>query len=201
MERALSAILTAAAVMAAGCSAPQAAGPGPQARIGPAVMGPGVMAPGMGPGGMGPGVMGAYGPGYGMGAGMMAGPGGGMGPGMMGGPSGGMGPGMMGGGGPGLDAIAATLSEDQRKRMAAIQQDLAQRQWPLMERAQQLMGAGGGAASEQQERGNYDALAALHRQMFENSLQARRQMEEVLTPEQREHWRRSRGAGRPGAPG
>jgi len=61
---------------------------------------------GYGPGsGMGPGMMGGYGPGQHMAPGMMGGygPGYGMGPGMMGGygPGYGMGPGMMGGYGPG----------------------------------------------------------------------------------------------------
>jgi len=63
---------------------------------------------GYGPGsGMGPGMMGGYGPGSGMGPGVMGGygPGQHMGPGMMGGygPGYGMGPGMMGGYGPGYE--------------------------------------------------------------------------------------------------
>ena len=135
------------------------------------------------------------------------GPGDGMGPGMMGqgdGPGWGMGPGMMGGFGPGIQALPS-LTADQRSRLAGIQQELAQRQWPLMQQMHQLMWSrGGGSIDEQQERGNYDAAAKLHRQMFENSLQARRQMEAVLTAEQREQLRRAwsgRGATRPGAPG
>ena len=78
--------------------------------------------------GMGPGMMGGgYGPGYGMGPGMMGGygPGQGMGPGMMGGygPGQGMGPGMMGGGyGPGYAAL--NLTDEQRKKIDAIQEEV-----------------------------------------------------------------------------
>lgn len=201
-KHALAAATVLLSLITAGCSSPYAAGPnaGP---YGPGTAGcgygwgagygmrPGMMGYGHGPGMMGPG----YGPGAGPGPGMM-GPGYGAGP--------GMGPGMMGGVGPGLAALP-TLTADQRTRLSAIQQQLAQQQWPLMQQMHQLMWAqGGGSADEQQERGSYDAVAKLHRQMFENSLQARRQMEEVLTPEQREQLRRGwggRGAARPGAPG
>ena len=95
---------------------------------------------GMGPGMMGGGMMGGYGPGYGMGPGMM-GPGmmggGMMGPGMMGGygPGYGMGPGMMGGGmmgGMGYGMLyQLNLSPDQWNEVNAIHEEFAKKQWDL----------------------------------------------------------------------
>ena len=99
-------------------------------------MGPGMMGPGM-MGGYGPGQGGGYGPGYGMGPGMM-GPGmmggGMMGPGMMGG---GMGPGMMGGGmGYGM-LYQLNLSPDQWNKVNAIHEDLAKKNWDLTGKMQE----------------------------------------------------------------
>jgi Spy/CpxP family protein refolding chaperone len=153
---------------------------------------------GYGPGyGMGPGMMGGYGPGYGMGPGMMGGygPGYGMGPGMMGGwgPGYGMGPDMMwGGGGWGY---GIELSAEQRAKIADIQQEVAQQRWQLME----LMHAAGGPMyqafaggdfDEQAARKAYDAMSEARKQMFEASLEARKRINAVLTPEQREQLRR-----------
>ncbi len=120
----------------------------------------------MGPGGMGPGMMGGYGqgygPGYGMGPGMMGGM---MGPGMMGGMMGGfgqgMGPGMMWGYG------ALDLTDEQRARIAEIQQDVSRKQWELM--------------------------GKVHEQMFQTMLDARKRMDAVLTREQREQLKRRWG--------
>lgn len=107
-------------------------------------------APGYGPGsGMGPGMMGGYGqgpggrggygPGYGPGGGMGPGmmDGGGMGPGMMGG--GGMGPGMMGGGmmGGGMGALwQLDLSDAQRQQVLKIQDELRRKNWDLLGKTQ-----------------------------------------------------------------
>jgi Spy/CpxP family protein refolding chaperone len=140
-------------------------------------------APGPGPGmmggyGMGPGMMGGgYGPGYGMGHGMM------------------MGPGMMGGYG----GMPPDLSPEQRTQLAEIQQEYRRKQWGVMQSMHSLMGsaegpAPGGAFDEQAARKNYDAVAALRKQMFENSLEARKRMDALLTPQQREQMRRSWGA-------
>jgi len=164
-------------------------------------MGPGMMG-GYGPGyGQGQGYGPGYGPGYGMGPGMMGGYGGyGMGPGMMGGYGGyGMGPGMMGGyGGYGY---GPDLSAEQRAKISEIQQDIAQKHWELMGKLHQQGGPmseafGSGPIDEKAARKAYEATADAHKQMFDLSLQARKRMDAVLTPAQREQM--SRGwRGRP----
>ncbi len=141
-------------------------------------------------GGYGPGMMGGYGPGYGMGPGMMGGygPGYGMAPGM----GYGMGPGVMGGYAfrsfYGLD-----LTAEQSEKIAKIQQTFAKQQWDLMT---PLHSPGG--AMEQMHSGDdkaarqaYEAMASAQKQMFEASLEMRKQVEAVLTPEQREQLQRS----------
>jgi Spy/CpxP family protein refolding chaperone len=130
--------------------------------------------------GMGPGLMGGgYGPGYGMGSGMM----GGMGPGMMGQ---GMGPGMMGGGyGPGYAAL--NLTDEQRKKIDAIQEEVWGKQGELMGRmhAQSYRMHDFGKADDAAARKAFDEMAAAHKQMFETRLEARKRIDAVLTPEQR----------------
>jgi Spy/CpxP family protein refolding chaperone len=151
-------------------------------------MGPGMMG-GYGQGsGMGPGMMG----GYGMGPGMMGGYG--MGPGMMGGY--GMGPGMMGGYGYGPDLIA-----EQRTKVSEIQQEFAQKHWELMGRMHQQGGPmseafGPGPIDEKAARKAYETMAEAQKQMFDLSLQTRKKIDAVLTPEQREQMGRGfRGRG------
>lgn len=141
----------------------------------PAYMGPG---PGPGPG---------YGPGWGMGPAMMgeSGPyrGWGMGPGM-------------GGDGParlwGLERL--DLSPEQRSKIAAIQDEAARRRWALMGEMHAQGGWGRGPMDDEGERRAYDAASALHKQMFELHLDARRRILEVLTPEQRTQLGRGRPA-------
>jgi Spy/CpxP family protein refolding chaperone len=177
--------------------------------------------PGYGPGyGPGPGMMGGwgYGPGYdperGWGPGMMGGYGPGMmgggwgpgyGPGMMGGGwgpgyGGGYGPGMMGGWGRGGGiGWLPDLSREQREKIAGIQRDYASKQWPLMQQMHSLMwasGAPGTGADDQAERQNYDAVAALRKQMFDNMLAERKAIDAVLTPQQRDELRGRRPRGR-----
>ncbi len=153
----------------AGCGHPYGMGAGPGGGPGPGAGMPG-------PGGMGPGMMGG-GPGGGWG----------MGPGMMGGGAGGwgMGPGMMGGSGWGLGQL--DLSAEQRTRIAEIQVDIGRRQWTLMN-AMHAQGGPmhGGAWDEAGERRAYEAMSAVHKQMFELQIEARRRVMEVLTPAQRE---------------
>jgi len=154
------------------------------------------------PYGMGPGMMGGYGSGgYDMGPGMMGGfgPGGGgvgpgcnMGPGMMGGygPGYGMGPGMMRGYGPRGYGIP-DLTSEQRAKLADIQDEYGQKQWKLMESMHGLMWNRGGASrdgkyDEKAAREAYDAMSAIRKQVFENSLEMRKRMDAVLTEKQRQ---------------
>jgi Spy/CpxP family protein refolding chaperone len=181
-------------------------GYGPGWGMGPGMMGgygPGTGG-GYGPGyGMGPGMMGGYG-GYGMGPGMMGGygPGYGMGPGMMGGygPGYGMGPGMMWGYGPGYgtgSGPALNLSDEQRSKIDKIQEDTSRKQWELMSKMQEEQGhlnelfysdkRDDAAISK-----TYKKVSELRQQMFDNSLAARKQVDGVLTKEQREQLRHSR---------
>ena len=127
--------------------------------------------------GMGRGMMGGYGPGYGMGPGMMDGygPGYGMGPGMGGWNSYG-----------GLD-----LTADQRAKISRIQHDLRTKHWALMGkmmdaryRLQELYDAEkpDSAAINQQ----YKEMEDLRRQMVDLSIEARNQINAILTNEQRQ---------------
>ncbi|KAI5915634.1 Spy/CpxP family protein refolding chaperone [Thauera sp. 2A1] len=131
------------------------------------------------------------GPGYGMGPGMMWGPGAG-GPGRMG-P--GMGIGPMGGyWGRGLD-----LSDEQRSKVNAIQDEVRKQHWGLMgsmmdeqSRLRDLYEAAkpDSAAIEQA----YKRIGELQQKMFESSIDAHKRMDAVLTDEQRKQmhslWRR-----------
>ena len=138
----------------------------------------------------GPGMMGGYGPGD-----CGYGPGYGMGPGMMGGY--GMGPGMMGGYGPG-GYYGLKLSDEQRRKIADIQQEQWKKQWALMSsmhelRFKQFGAEESGKFDDAQARKNYQAFADLQKQMFENSLDTRKRIDAVLTKEQREELKKSWG--------
>jgi Spy/CpxP family protein refolding chaperone len=141
-----------------------------------------------------PGMIGGYGygPGYGMGPGMMGGwgQGYGMGPGMMGGygPGYGMGPGMMGGWGP---MYGLNLDEKQREKLANIQDNLAKKRWELMGKMhdeqfklRELYASG--KRDEAAIEKSFKRMEELRRQMFDAMMEARTQMNAVLTPEQRE---------------
>ena len=164
MKRAIAILSAAGLLTLAGCSPMNAAEPGAGRGFGPG-SGPGMMW-----GGGGPGY--GHGPGYGMGGGMM-------GQGMM------MGPGMMGGW-----ALPGDLSAEQRTRVAEIQREARTRQWPLMQQMHELMWNEGAPFDEQAQRRDYDRIAALHKQMFENMLDSRKRLDAVLTPQQREELRR-----------
>lgn len=131
--------------------------------------------------------------GYGMGPGMMGGYG--MGPGMMGG--GGMGPGMMGGYGPGWMPAIPDLTAEQRSKIAAIQKEMRQKQWTLMEKMHDEFDAQNpyrsGKFDEQAARKAYETAEKLHRQMFENSIDAQKRIDGLLTPQQREQLQRAAG--------
>jgi Spy/CpxP family protein refolding chaperone len=135
----------------------------------------------------------AQGPGYGYG------PGGGYGPGMMGG--GGYGPGMMGGGygrgmmgGYGGGFAALNLSDEQQEKIFAIQEDHRRKNFDTMSKVRsetfklrRMYGADGVDAKsivEQQKK-----VDDLRRQMLASRLDSRKQVESVLTAEQRKQFR------------
>jgi Spy/CpxP family protein refolding chaperone len=150
------------------------------------------------PQGYGPGMMGGYGyGGYGMGPGMMGGYGpgpgySGMGPGMMYGYGGyGMGPGMMYGWGPGYGTGAGlNLTDEQRRKISKIQQDLRSKQWGLMGKIQDEYSRRADAADDATASKADDQIVALQQQMLANATAARKQMDAVLTQEQRQQLRR-----------
>ncbi len=158
-----------------------------------------------------------YGPGYGMGPGMMGGDGAGygMGPGMMGGY--GAGPGTTGGQGPGYDMgpgmmygqdsgtgsgtigrygsrADLNLTAEQRGKIAGIQNDVRRKQWELMGKMQDEQSQMNEQYDSDQRDDpalskSYRNMSELRHQMFDLSLSARRQIDAVLTPEQREKLR------------
>ncbi|BAU49265.1 hypothetical protein SVA_2717 [Sulfurifustis variabilis] len=180
-------------------------GYGPGWGMGPGMMGPGMMGPGMmgqGGWGMGPG-MGMMGPGM-MGPGMMGQGGWGMSPGM------GMGPGMMGGmgmgWGPGTGAgpfAMLDLSDEQRQRIAKIQEDVRKRHWntqgKILEEQARLSELYGAEKPDAKQIGQaYGNIAKLQQEIIEGNVQAQNQMLDVLTKEQREQltqWRRGMARG------
>ena len=139
---------------------------------------------GYGPGGMGgygPGMMGGYGPGMG----------GGYGPGMMGG---GYGAGMMGGYGRAGAMAALNLTDEQQDKLFALQEANRKKNWDTMStmrsetfKLQRMYNADSvdsKALLEQQKK-----VDELRRQMIASRLDMRKQMESVLTPEQRKQLR------------
>lgn len=147
---------------------------------------------GMGGYGMGPGMMGGYGNGYGAGGGY------GMGPGMMGGYGGGygygMGPGMMWGQNQAFADLK--LSAEQRKKIDDIQEETFKAMWQLMGTMHQQgyhmhAWAGPGPLDEAAARKAYEQMAATQKSMFELQLGARKKIDALLTPEQREQLRKA----------
>jgi Spy/CpxP family protein refolding chaperone len=112
----------------------------------------------------------------------------GMGPGMMGGHGpGGMGPEMMGGGGYGPGFAALSLTDEQRKKIDAIQEEMWRKQGELMGamHAQSYGMHDLGKTDDAAARKAFDEMAVAHKQMFETRLAARKRIDAVLTPEQR----------------
>ena len=116
----------------------------------------------------------------------------GMGPGMMGGGYGagyGMGPGMMGGGyGSRADL---NLTAEQRGKIAKIENDVRRKHWELMgkiqdEQTQMSERDLSDPSSDAALSKGYRNISELRHQMFDLSLSARRQIDSVLTKEQRE---------------
>jgi Spy/CpxP family protein refolding chaperone len=141
----------------------------------------GMMGPGYGGYGMGPGMMGGYG-GYGPGAGMMGGYGGyGRGPGAFGGID--------------SDAIARLgLNDQQRSQVATIRDAVGKKNLEVMDKMHDEMVKLRDAGYKSGQR-DWDAVLAgsrrmseLRQQLAENSIKATRDIEAVLTPEQRTRW-------------
>lgn len=157
--------------------------------------------PGMAPGAtvgskqecdMGPGMMGGHGQGHGMGPGMMGGHGQGCD----------MGPGMMGGHGQAYARAIALLdlNAEQREQIYRIQDDTRHLQWEFMGkirdeqiRLSRLFDAD--TPDDAAMSKSYKQLSELRQQMFDNSLATRKQLDAVLSKEQREQLRGS-GYGR-----
>jgi Spy/CpxP family protein refolding chaperone len=146
-------------------------------------MGPGMMAPGMMPYGMGPGMVAPGMMPYGMGPGMG---GYGMGPGMMGGR--GMGPGMMGGyvAGPELN-----LTEEQRSQITKIQSELRQKHAEVMAKMQaEMLQMRELFASNNNDEAAlstiFKKMTDLRQEMFDQLLSTQKQVNGVLTQEQRD---------------
>jgi Spy/CpxP family protein refolding chaperone len=127
----------------------------------------------------GPGMMGSYG----------------MGPGMMG--AYGAGPGMMGsyGMGPGMTGYALradlNLTKEQRGKIAKIESDTRRKHWEMMEKIYEEQSQmndlnGSDQRNDAAISKSYRRILDLRQQMFDISLTAQRQIDAVLTTEQRE---------------
>jgi Spy/CpxP family protein refolding chaperone len=155
---------------------------------------------------MGPGMGGGPGMGRGPGAGMAEctmQQGQGMGGGMMGrhgGMHGGMGGGMHGGMmGQGLSpGMLATLNltPEQQAKVTEIQRDQQRKRHTMMGAMREMRWKAQDAQkdgfNEDAARKQYDAMAAMRKEMFESGLAARKQVDAILTPEQREKLKKAR---------
>ena len=138
----------------------------------------------------------------GMGGGMHGGMGGGMHGGMGGGMHGGMGAGMHGGMmgmGQGIPpGVLATLglTAEQQAKITEIRRD-AQRKRDgfrvtMRETHWKAQDAQKDGFNEDAARKQFDAMAAMRKEMFEAGLATRKQIDAVLTPEQREKLKKAR---------
>jgi len=139
----------------------------------------------------------AWSQGYGSGHGMMGGHDNDM---MSGMGSGMMGPGMMGIGRGAHDFEGLDLTAEQRNKIEGIQHDLQTKQFKVMEQMHELMWqqrgvTAGGKFDEKALREAYDSRQALHKQMFENMLEARKRIDATLTTAQREKLGKRTGPG------
>ena len=136
----------------------------------------------------------AQGPGYG--PGMMGGGGPGYGPGMMGGGGPGYGPGR--GYGPGTNMLESlNLTDEQRDKIQAMQEENRQKNWATMGQLRTEMFAlrrmyyadkvDPNAVAEQQKK-----VDELRREMLKSRLESRNRVEALLTPEQRKQFRQYR---------
>lgn len=159
-------------------------GPGMGRGAGPGTPGDcPMMEKGMGPGGhpgMGGGMMGRHG---GMGG--------------MGGMRGeGMGHGMMEGHGMMRTLQGLDLTAEQRTKLTEIQRDAQRKRHGFMgtmrETRWKMQDAQKDGFNEEAARKQFDAMAAIRKEMFEAGLATRKQVEAILTPEQRDRLRKAR---------
>jgi Spy/CpxP family protein refolding chaperone len=82
------------------------------------------------------------------------------------------------------------LSRDQRNKIYAIHKDLRGKQFALMDRMHDSMQSvrhyRDGKFDEQAARNAYATAEKIHREMFENMLNAQKQADALLTPQQRQ---------------
>ena len=88
------------------------------------------------------------------------------------------------------------LSSEQRTKIRDIQRELGRKQWELMGKMHEQSWRTNewyrdGKLDEAAARKAYDAEAELRKQMFEYGLDARRRVDSVLTPQQREQGQRA----------
>jgi Spy/CpxP family protein refolding chaperone len=104
-----------------------------------------------------------------------------------------MGPGMMWGYGAGGYG-GLKLSDEQRTKIASIQEEFSRKQWELMgkmheQRYQLYEFDSSDKTDESAARKAYQAISDTRKAMFENSLDMRKRIDAVLTKEQREQLR------------
>ena len=96
------------------------------------------------------------------------------------------GPGMMGGYGPG----AVNLTPEQQTKMLEIQKKLDQQRWDLMGKMHQQGYQGmhaykDGKFDEAGARKQFEVMTGFHKQMFEIMIQGQKEVDALLTPDQR----------------
>lgn len=160
-------VLSAAALIGAAIMGSNALAQSPQGRYGYPI---------------GPDMMGGYGPDYRMDPGILGNRG----------PDYGIDPGMTGRYGPGPDLH---LTPEQRVKIGKVQDELRRKHWALMgqirdEQALMLEHYNAEPRDDAAVSKNYRNMSELRHQMFDLSLSARRQIDDVLTKEQREQQRR-----------
>ena len=90
-----------------------------------------------------------------------------------------------------LDYGSLKLSDEQRDKILAIERSASSKRWELMGKMREQgwrvhENYATGKLDDEALRKNYQAMSEVHKAMFEASLQARKDIHAVLTPEQRE---------------
>jgi len=97
----------------------------------------------------------------------------------------------------GLDYRSLKLSDEQRDKILAIERAASSKRWELMGKMREQglrahENYATGKLDDEVLRKNYQAMSDAHKAMFEASLQTRKDIQAVLTPEQREQLGRRR---------